>query len=124
MTTLVEMNRTESDEELGAILAENLKRARLRAGLAQREVAAALDTNEMQVSRWERGTSAPHAVTLARLAALYRIPIDILYVKDHPMLPPPSDEKKISTENPNKVVLAKPAKPAPPRPRGTGPGRT
>lgn len=99
-----------SDEEIGAVLAENLKRARERAGLAQREVASHLETHEMQISRWETGKTSPHAVTLARLAALYHVPIDILYVKDHPMLPPRRDVPEKPTG---------PPKPAPPKSRTT-----
>ncbi len=104
-----------SDEEIGAILAQNLKRARIRAGLQQRQVAAALDTNEMQVSRWENATSTPHATTIPRLAQLYGIPIDILFVKDHPLLPPPPAKVEKPTTAP---------KPAPPKPRSTGGGRS
>lgn len=99
-----------SDEEIGAILAQNLKRARVRSGLQQRQVAAQLNTNEMQVSRWENATSTPHATTIPRLAQLYGVPIDILYVKDHPMLPEPPEKP------------TKPPKPAPPKARSTGGG--
>lgn len=89
MSATLPLMKDATDEEIGAILAENLKRARARSGLKAREVAAELNTNEMQLSRWENGKTSPHAVTLARLANLYKVPIDILYVKDHPMLPPP-----------------------------------
>lgn len=78
-----------TDVELQAVLGENLIRARYRAKLAQREVAAELQTDQAQLSRWERGITSPHAVTLARLAHIYDIPMDTLFVKDHPMLPPP-----------------------------------
>jgi transcriptional regulator with XRE-family HTH domain len=110
--SLIDMKRHPmSDEEIGAILAQNLKRARVRAGLQQRQVAAALDTNEMQVSRWENRTTTPHVVTLHRLATLYDVPIDILYVKDHPLLPP-VPEKPMRPD--------KPPKPVTPKSRSTG----
>jgi transcriptional regulator with XRE-family HTH domain len=79
------------DEELARILATNLRRARLRAKLHQRQVAATLDTDAMQISRWENGDITPRAVTLARLAQLYGIPIDILFVPNHPLLPDITD---------------------------------
>lgn len=77
-----------TDAELTATLAENLARARARKGLKQRDVAMALNIGEMQISRWERAEATPHAVSLWRLANLYGVPIDVLFVKDHPMLPP------------------------------------
>lgn len=70
-----------------AVLAQNLKRARLAAKLSQREVSIAVGANEMQVSRWERGASEPRVTTLYRLARIFRVPVDILFVHDHPMLP-------------------------------------
>lgn len=75
------------DDELGAILATNLRRARTKRGMEQRKAAAALDMDVNQISRWERAVSTPHAIALARLADLYDVPMDILFVQDHPSLP-------------------------------------
>lgn len=104
-----------TDVELQALLGENLVRARYRAKLAQREVAAELQTDQAQLSRWERGITSPHAVTLARLARLYDIPMDILFTKDHPTLPPPPPPPvRVAPDDELEGQPARPARPAPP----------
>jgi transcriptional regulator with XRE-family HTH domain len=104
------------DEQLAAILATNLRRARLKAGLNQRQVATSLDTDAMQISRWERGETSPHAINLARLAAIYDVSMDVLFVLDHPLLPASLDGERAGV--PPKPTT--PASPEVPRKRETG----
>jgi len=74
------------NEGMASILAENLKRARESASMSQRQVGILVGADSMQVSRWERGVSAPQIFTLYRLCRLFRVPMDILFVPEHPLL--------------------------------------
>ena len=58
---------------------EALKALRLRAGLSQDEVAAALHIQQTTVSMWESGINMPRAALLPALAELYGCTIDDLY---------------------------------------------
>lgn len=49
--------------------AQLIRRARLRAGLAQRELAERLDTQQPVVARWESGARAPSFDSVARAVA-------------------------------------------------------
>lgn len=51
-------------------IAANIRAARDARGLRQREVAARLDTDVMQVSRWERGVTRPGPSYEAKLVEL------------------------------------------------------
>ncbi len=51
-------------------LAFQLAEARARAGLNQEQLAEAIGTSQTQVSRWERGRSAPTGDSLRRVAVV------------------------------------------------------
>jgi len=67
---------TVTDEEL--ILGPALAGARERAGFSQNEVATLLNQPRPVVSNWEHGTRRPNSAQLAKLAAVYRVPLDEL----------------------------------------------
>lgn len=53
--------------------------ARKRAGMRQRDLAAASDLDVMQISRWERGvTKTPTAASLEKLASALKVSVDWL----------------------------------------------
>lgn len=56
----------------------NLRIARLKAGLSQREVAERLNVNINTVSRWENGTQKIQIDSLVMLADLYNSSVDYL----------------------------------------------
>ena len=56
----------------------NLRIARLKAGLSQREVAERLNVNINTVSRWENGTQKIQIDSLVMLADLYNSSADYL----------------------------------------------
>lgn len=56
----------------------NLKIARIKAGLSQREVAERLKVNINTVSRWEKGTQKIQIDSLILLADLYGVTTDFL----------------------------------------------
>lgn len=56
----------------------NLKIARIKAGLSQREVAGRLKVNINTVSRWEKGTQKIQIDSLILLADLYGVTTDFL----------------------------------------------
>ena len=63
-----------------------LKERRTQQGLTQAALAEKLNFSDKAVSKWERGESIPDVVTLARLAELFDVPMDVL-VRDKDELP-------------------------------------
>lgn len=58
-----------------------LKRHRKARGLQQKEVAIILGVKSTSMlSRWENGFCLPNALTLLKLAVLYRTMVDALYI--------------------------------------------
>lgn len=54
--------------QLATTIGSNLRAARADLGLTQREVGAAVEASEMQVSKWERGQHRPSPGYEMRLA--------------------------------------------------------
>lgn len=50
----------------------NMKKARIRAGLSQKQVALTLKVSAPTVSEWESGKKNPNAANLKKLAEMYR----------------------------------------------------
>lgn len=73
-------------EKLKYQLGSNIAAHRKRFGLTQAALAEKLNFSDKAVSKWERGESIPDVVTLARLAELFDIPMDVL-VRDKDELP-------------------------------------
>lgn len=48
-------------------LGTNIKKARLKAGLTQKELAERLNVYQKDISRWENGTLTPNAATLGQI---------------------------------------------------------
>ncbi len=59
-------------------LGERLKCLRVKAGLTQQELAAALGTDQTLISTWERDRARPSAAALAALAARFGTPVEAL----------------------------------------------
>ena len=58
----------------------SLEAARVNVKMSQKEVATALNVNPTTVSNWENGKTAPSADQFKRLCALYRCPMDIIFL--------------------------------------------
>lgn len=58
---------TETDT-LKKLIGRNIREARLAAGMTQRDLSIVVDTDVMQVSRWERGITRPGADNELRVA--------------------------------------------------------
>jgi len=56
-------------------LGDQLRRARLKAGLNQSELASKIKVSQPAISTWENGTSKPDAVTLTKLEKVLGPPI-------------------------------------------------
>lgn len=65
-----------TDDFLSRCLRENLRYYRTRAGYTQRQVAEYLHLSRPAYTYYETGKTAPSALHLARLAALYAIPME------------------------------------------------
>lgn len=61
----------------------NLKIARIKTGLSQREVAERLNVNINTVSRWEKGTQKIQIDSLLLLADLYGTTTDFLLGREN-----------------------------------------
>lgn len=48
-------------------IGENIKKARKKAGVTQKELAERLEVYQKDISRWEKGELIPSAVNLARI---------------------------------------------------------
>lgn len=55
--------------DLATILAQNIKAARVAAGMRQIDLARAVEIDPMVVSKWERGWHRPSNENMERLAA-------------------------------------------------------
>lgn len=58
--------------------------ARMRAGLSQQKVAAAMGVTDAAVSMWESGKTHPRAALLTKLASLYDCTVDELLREPEP----------------------------------------
>jgi transcriptional regulator with XRE-family HTH domain len=64
------------EERLKTLLAERLPKLRAKHAQTQKDVAAAVDTNEGTVSRWERGEGLPRYAQLVALAKHFNVSAD------------------------------------------------
>lgn len=66
---------------------DRLKQSRLKSHLTQEELAVKLNTDKVQISRWERGEAAPRAETFADIARILNVSVDyLLGVSDEPTI--------------------------------------
>lgn len=68
----------QTNEEIVEILQNRLRRARIRAGLNEEQVAAELGVVRQYYNDVERGLRTPSARLLAKCAALYGVSVDYL----------------------------------------------
>ncbi|MGM9884689.1 helix-turn-helix transcriptional regulator [Streptococcus hyointestinalis] len=64
------------------MLKDNLKKARLKAGLTQKEVAERLGVAQQQYARWEQGHRNPKIEVLDKLAEIFGITTNALKGRD------------------------------------------
>lgn len=60
------------------MIADNLKKLRLQAGLTQSELARKLNITRSSVNAWEMGISTPSTQYIVELAALFSVSADYL----------------------------------------------
>lgn len=81
-------------------MGNKIREARKQAGMAQKDLAAAVHVETMTVSRWERGAHAPSLDMLETIAAVTGRPLS--YFLDQPQrkgVPPPTvDPVTLQTE--------------------------
>lgn len=64
------------------MLKENIKKARLKAGLTQKEVAEKMGIQQPNYGQWERGIRKPKLETLEKLAEIFGTTVDALKGRD------------------------------------------
>lgn len=57
---------------------ENLKKARLNAGLTQQQIADALNVDRTTIAQYERGFSTPQIKNISKLCEILKISVDEL----------------------------------------------
>ena len=66
---------------------ERLKESRLKSHLTQEELAEKLDTDKVQISRWERGEAMPRPESLVDLSRILGVSVDyLLGLSDEPTI--------------------------------------
>lgn len=60
----------------------SLAAARVNAGLTQREVAEKMGVSKVTIVSWEKGRTLPNMATARKLAELYEIPLDNIFLPD------------------------------------------
>lgn len=60
----------------------SLAAARVNAGLTQKEVAEKMGVSKVTIISWEKGKTLPNIATARKLAELYEIPLDNIYLSD------------------------------------------
>lgn len=66
---------------------DRLKASRLKSHLTQEELANRLNTDKVQISRWERGEALPRAETLIELSRILGVSVDyLLGISDEPTI--------------------------------------
>ena len=65
-------------EERRAIVADNLIRLRIAAGLTQAELGERLNYSDKSVSKWERGDAVPDVFVMKQIADIYGVTVDYL----------------------------------------------
>ena len=61
------------------MIGENIKRARLKQGISQEELAVRLHVVRQTVSKWEKGRSVPDAEMLIQIADFLDVPVNQLF---------------------------------------------
>lgn len=64
------------------MLKDNLKKARVEAGLTQKQVAETLNILQPQYARWENGSRKPKEETIEKLANIFNTTTDALKGRD------------------------------------------
>ena len=95
-------------EKLKDLICKNIASYRKQAGLTQAGLAEKLNYSDKAVSKWERGESIPHVITLAQLADLFEITVNEL-VADPDVLPGdnPGNLEKAMTQVSEKALKRK-----------------
>lgn len=70
-----------TENDVKKIFSENFKRLRLKKGLEQKEVAAALDVSSSIVSDWEKGNKMPRGGAIQKIADFFDVPQNELFIE-------------------------------------------
>lgn len=60
----------------------SLAAARVNAGMTQKEVAEKMGVSKVTIVNWEKGRTLPNMATARKLAELYSIPLDNIFLPD------------------------------------------
>lgn len=61
----------------------SLKAARINAGMTQAAAAEAMGVSNITISNWENGHTLPNIQTARKIAEVYNVPLDNLFLPDN-----------------------------------------
>ncbi|MBP5308354.1 MAG: helix-turn-helix transcriptional regulator [Clostridia bacterium] len=79
------------------MLAETIKKLRIKNGMKQKELAEKLCVTAQAVSRWENGDTEPSVSTIYEMANIFNVSVDELFGKESPQAKP-VEEKTVEKE--------------------------
>ena len=90
-------------DELKPIIAGNIIRLRLSAGMTQAELGEKLNYSDKTISKWERAESMPDAAVLKKLSELFDVSVDSLLCEAN-WIPEPQAAEELKSSYSRKAV--------------------
>ena len=80
-------------KDIKEIIAQNLVELRKKSGLTQNELAEKLNYSDNTISRWEHAEITPSVESLAQIAQIYNVPVEVL-IKENATTQTDKEKKK------------------------------
>lgn len=99
------MNTVEAQGGIAMTIGQQLKTARLQAGMTQEDISEALDVSRQTISNWENDKSYPDVRTVIELSELYQLSLDALLKKNEEFVQHIDDNTNVVKSN-RKLIKA------------------
>ncbi len=99
------MNTVETQGGIAMTIGQQLKTARMQAGMTQEEISEALDVSRQTISNWENDKSYPDVRTVIELSELYQLSLDALLKENEEFVQHIDDNTNVVKSN-RKLIKA------------------
>ncbi len=99
------MNTVETQGGIAMTIGQQLKTARMQAGMTQEEISEALDVSRQTISNWENDKCYPDVRTVIELSELYQLSLDALLKKNKEFVQHIDDNTNVVKSN-RKLIKA------------------